>query len=61
MALEIIPVKIEEDIEPNADIIDLVLKSAIIKDYDILIFTQKIISKSEGPVSYTHLTLPTKA
>ena len=43
MALEIIPVKIEEDIEPNADIIDLVLKSAIIKDYDILIFTQKNI------------------
>ena len=50
MALEIIPVKIEEDIEPNADIIDLVLKSAIIKDYDILIFTQKIISKSEGRI-----------
>ena len=50
MALEIIPVKIEEDIEPNADIIDLILKSAIIKDYDILIFTQKIISKSEGRI-----------
>ena len=51
MALEIIPVKIEEDIEPNADIIDLILKSAIIKDYDILIFTQKIISKSTNRYS----------
>ena len=50
MVLEIIPVKIEEEIEPNTNIIDLVLKSAIIKDYDILIFTQKIISKSEGRI-----------
>ena len=50
MALEIIPVKIEEEIEPNTDIIDLVLKSTVINDYDILIFTQKIISKSEGRI-----------
>lgn len=50
MVLEIIPVKIEEEIEPNTDIIDLVLKSTVINDYDILIFSQKIISKNEGRI-----------
>ena len=50
MALEIIPVKIEEEIEPNTNIIDLVLKSTVINDYDILIFSQKIISKNEGRI-----------
>ena len=50
MVLEIIPVKIEEEIEPDTDIIDLVLKSAVINDHDILIFTQKIISKNENRI-----------
>jgi len=50
MILEIIPVKIEEEIEPNTDIIDLVLESTVINDYDILIFSQKIISKNEGRI-----------
>ena len=50
MVLEIIPVKIEEEIESNTDIIDLVLKSTVINDYDILIFSQKIISKNEGRI-----------
>ena len=50
MVLKIIPVKIEEEIEPNTNIIDLVLKSTVINDYDILIFSQKIISKNEGRI-----------
>ena len=50
MVLEIIPVKIEEEIEPNTNIIDLVLESTVINDYDILIFSQKIISKNEGRI-----------
>tara|TARA_B100001179_G_scaffold80463_1_gene56844 strand:- start:63 stop:794 length:732 start_codon:yes stop_codon:yes gene_type:complete len=50
MTLEIIPVKIEKEIEPNIDIIDLVLESTTINDYDILIFSQKIISKNEGRI-----------
>ena len=50
MVLEIIPVKIEEEIEPNTDIIDLILESTVINDYDILIFSQKIISKNEGRI-----------
>ena len=50
MILEIIPVKIKKEIERNTDIIDLVLESTIINDYDILIFSQKIISKNEGRI-----------
>jgi len=50
MVLEIIPVKIEEEIKPNTNIIDLILESTVINDYDILIFSQKIISKNEGRI-----------
>ena len=50
MILEIIPVKIKKEIDRNIDIIDLVLESTIINDYDILIFSQKIISKKEGRI-----------
>jgi len=32
MVLEIIPVKIEEEIEPNTNIVDLVLESTVIND-----------------------------
>jgi coenzyme F420-0:L-glutamate ligase/coenzyme F420-1:gamma-L-glutamate ligase len=51
MSLEIIPVKIDKEIEQNDDISELVLLSTSkpeIKDGDILIVTQKIISKQEG-------------
>jgi len=51
MSLEIIPVKIAKEIEQNDNISDLLLSSPSkpeIKDNDILIVTQKIISKQEG-------------
>lgn len=51
MSLEIIPVKIDKDVEQNDDISELILSSSSkpeIKDNDILIVTQKIISKQEG-------------
>jgi coenzyme F420-0:L-glutamate ligase / coenzyme F420-1:gamma-L-glutamate ligase len=51
MSLEIIPVKIDKEIEQNDDISELILSSISrpeIKDNDILIVTQKIISKQEG-------------
>ena len=51
MSLEIVPVKIDSEIEQNDDIIELLLSSTSkpeIKDNDIIIVTQKIISKQEG-------------
>jgi len=50
MTLEIIPVKIQKEIEHDDDLIDLILKSSEINDGDILVFSQKIVSKNEGRI-----------
>jgi len=50
MALEIIPVKIQKEIESDDDLVDLILESSEINDDDILVFSQKIISKNEGRI-----------
>lgn len=49
--MEIIPIKIEKEIEPMDDVIQLMMLSAPnIQDGDIVVFTQKIISKQEGQI-----------
>jgi len=51
LSLEIIPVKIDKEIQQNDDIYELFSSSISkqeIKDNDIIIITQKIISKQEG-------------
>ena len=48
MSIQIIPVKIQKDIVPNDNLVDLVLESTEIQDGDILVFSQKIVSKNEG-------------
>ncbi len=51
MSLQIIPVKIPSDIEPGDDLIEILLTTKAgreLKEGDILVFTQKIISKQEG-------------
>lgn len=51
MTLEIIPIKIEKEIEPVDDIIQLMMLSAPdIQSGDIVVFTQKIISKQESQI-----------
>ena len=50
MALEIIPVKIKKEIESNDDLADLIIESSEINDGDIIVFSQKIVSKSEGRI-----------
>tara|TARA_B000000460_G_scaffold217395_1_gene167411 strand:+ start:607 stop:1338 length:732 start_codon:yes stop_codon:yes gene_type:complete len=50
MSLEIIPVKIQKEIKSDDDLADLVLESSEIDDYDIIVFSQKIVSKSEGRI-----------
>jgi len=44
MTLEIIPVKIQKEIESDDDLVDLILESSEINEDDILVFSQKIIS-----------------
>ena len=53
MTLEIIPVHIENEIKPGDNLIELMLASksgSSLRDGDILVFTQKIISKQEGRI-----------
>jgi coenzyme F420-0:L-glutamate ligase / coenzyme F420-1:gamma-L-glutamate ligase len=61
MSLEIIPVKIDKEVKQNDDISELILSSSSkpeIKDNDILIVTQKIISKQEGRTVQLSLVIP---
>jgi len=48
MVLEIIPIKIQKEIGIDANFVDLILESSEINDGDILVFSQKIVSKNEG-------------
>ena len=51
MSVQIIPVHLSKDVVPGDDLVELLLDTKTgrgIKDEDILVFTQKIISKQEG-------------
>ena len=50
VALEIIPVKIQKEIESDDNLVDLILESSEVNNGDILIFSQKIVSKNEGRI-----------
>ena len=48
--MQIIPIKIKKEIEPDDDLSDLILNSTKIEDGDILVVAQKIISKQENRI-----------
>ena len=48
--MQIIPIEIKKEIEPGDDLSGLILNSTKIKDGDILIVAQKIISKQENRI-----------
>jgi coenzyme F420-0:L-glutamate ligase/coenzyme F420-1:gamma-L-glutamate ligase len=50
MVLQIIPIKTQKEIGIDTNIVDLILESSEINDGDILVFSQKIVSKSEGRI-----------
>ena len=50
MTLQIIPIKIQKEIGLDVNLVDLILESTEINDGDILVFSQKIVSKNEGCV-----------
>lgn len=61
MAIQIIPVQIDKDIQEHDDIVNLILSSPSkpeIQDGDILIITQKIISKQEGSIVNLSQVMP---
>jgi coenzyme F420-0:L-glutamate ligase/coenzyme F420-1:gamma-L-glutamate ligase len=61
MAIQIIPVQIDKDVQEHDDIVNLILSSPSkpeIQDGDILIITQKIISKQEGSIVNLSQVMP---
>jgi len=50
MVLQIIPIKTQKEIGIDINLVDLILESSEINDGDILVFSQKIVSKSEGRI-----------
>ena len=62
MSIQIIPVKIKEDIQPSDDIIALILSSSksSIDDGDVIVISQKIISKKEGRVVNLNSIIPSE-
>ena len=62
MSVQIIPVKFSKDVEFRDDLVEILLKTKAgreLKDNDILVFTQKIISKQEGQKIDLSLIRPT--
>ena len=50
MSLQVIPIKIQKEVESGDDLVDFILESFEINDGDVLVFSQKIISKNEGRI-----------
>ncbi|HJU13610.1 MAG TPA: coenzyme F420-0:L-glutamate ligase [Candidatus Nitrosotalea sp.] len=51
MIVEIIPIQLEKEVKQNDDLVDLILSAGHeLRDRDILVITQKIISKQEGQI-----------
>jgi len=50
MSLQIIPIKIQKEIGLDVNLVDLILESSEINDGDILVFSQKIVSKNDGRI-----------
>ena len=62
MSIQIIPVKIKEDIQPSDDVVALILSSSksSIDDGDVIVISQKIISKKEGRVVNLNSVIPSE-
>ena len=61
MSIQIIPVKIKGDIQPGDDIPALILSSNnSINDGDIIVVSQKIISKQDGRVIKLDSVIPSE-
>ncbi|MGQ0376417.1 MAG: coenzyme F420-0:L-glutamate ligase [Nitrososphaerota archaeon] len=58
MTLEIIPVNIKKEIGPEDKIADLILSKVKLQDGDIIIVSQKIVSKQEGRMVNLSLVIP---
>tara|TARA_Y100000590_G_scaffold419470_1_gene521234 strand:+ start:555 stop:1292 length:738 start_codon:yes stop_codon:yes gene_type:complete len=62
MSLQIIPISIKNEIGPSDDLAEIILSSSKVKfeDKDILVISQKIISKQEGQIINLESIIPSE-
>ena len=62
MTLQIIPIHFKNDVQPTDDLIDLLLSSSktSLENGDVLVISQKIISKHEGRVVNLDSIIPSE-
>jgi len=58
LTLEIIPVSLKKEIEPGDKLADLISSKIKLEDGDIIIVSQKIVSKQEGRIVNLSLVIP---
>jgi len=58
LTLEIIPVNFKKEIQPGDKLVDLISSKIKLQDGDILVISQKIISKQEGRIVNLSLVIP---
>ena len=60
MAMQVIPIKIKQEISENDKLVDLILSNTPkLEDSDVLVVSQKIISKQEGRIILLSSVIPT--
>ena len=62
MTMEVIPIHLKNDVQPNDDLVDLLLSSSksTFENGDVLVVSQKIISKHEGQVVKLESIIPSE-
>ena len=62
MTLQVIPIHIKNDIQPSDDVVDLLLSSSktTLENGDVVVISQKIISKHEGQVIKLESIIPSE-
>ena len=62
MSVQITPIKIKADVQPGDDITELILSASKnpIDDGDVIVISQKIISKQEGRVINLESVIPSE-
>ena len=62
MTMEVIPIHLKNDVQPNDDLVDLLLSSSksTLENGDVLVVSQKIISKHEGQVVKLESIIPSE-
>ncbi len=60
MTIEVIPIPIKHDIEPNEDLGKLLASKAKLQDGDIVVVSQKVVSKQEGRIIHLDSVIPSE-